>query len=148
MNTDSYKDEHGPSERVIEAMADCLLKTPNCVTREEIIAAWRVAVSALSEQIRAMPRYDCASHDGDYGAGMEPGEGWVDFYELEQLLAPSATGSGHPSGPNNEAIELLKRIRQANIIFPSLCANNGVAMMVLHDMVEVLKRQSATGSGS
>ena len=50
MNTDSYKDEHGPSERVIEAMADCLLKTPNCVTREEIIAAWRVAVSALSEQ--------------------------------------------------------------------------------------------------
>ena len=80
MNTDSYKDEHGPSERVIEAMADCLLKTPNCVTREEIIAAWRVAVSALSEQIRAMPRYDCArlrlmSHDTpicpECGAGPE-----------------------------------------------------------------------------
>lgn len=32
-----------PSEQVIEAMASCLLKTFNTVTREEVIAAWRVA---------------------------------------------------------------------------------------------------------
>ena len=87
--TNSYKDEHGPSERVIEAMADCLLKTPNCVTREEIIAAWRVAVSALSEQeyqrpgdeIRAELRNGSVVYFGSAEAAVR----------IEQLAPVSAT---------------------------------------------------------
>lgn len=36
-----------PSEEMIEAMADCLLKQPNIITREEIIAGFRAVAAKL-----------------------------------------------------------------------------------------------------
>jgi len=43
------------------------------------------------------------------------------------------------------AIALLRRIRQANIIFPSMCANNTEAYNILGEIDEFLTRHPATG---
>jgi hypothetical protein len=67
---------------------------------------------------------------------------WKDF----QALMQQALRSSPPPESNDgkQAIELLRRLRKAGIIFPSMCANNGEAYRFLIDMREFLERVDAT----
>lgn len=44
----------------------------------------------------------------------------------------------------NEAMDLLRRIRKANIVFPSMCANNMEAMNLLEEIDALLDRFDRT----
>ena len=46
----------------------------------------------------------------------------------------------------HEALELLRRVRKANVIFPSLCANNMEAYNLLDEIDKFLASQSDTNS--
>lgn len=38
------------------------------------------------DKILSLPQYQCQGPEGDYSAGMEPGEGYLDFYAVEDII--------------------------------------------------------------
>lgn len=58
-----------PPEKVIEAMAECLLKKHNRVTREEVIAAWRIAVASVPSETAQKPVAYVVQSDSDGSIG-------------------------------------------------------------------------------
>lgn len=67
--------EPSDSEAVVKEAIKRLRVVPEVRRMEELL-----------DKLLALPRYDCQGPDGDYGAGMEPGEGYIDYYAVEDLI--------------------------------------------------------------
>lgn len=86
------KDDAGLfQELYFKAQAD------KCEAQDVASAAYR-SLNDLIAKIRAMHRYDCQGAEGDYDAGMEPGDGYVDAHDLDKILSEyePQRGEGKP----------------------------------------------------
>ncbi len=87
------------------------------------------------ELLGAIARGWC--HPKNEGKVMDPDLAIAIAAEVNALLSSEANG---------EAVGLLRRIRKANIIFPSMCANNMEAYNLLDEIDKFLASQSDTNS--
>ena len=73
-------------DALISLVDDGSGRPPLEMARDRLARPEAARTADLASKIRAMPRYDCSGPEGDYDAGMVSGDGYVDAYDLENLL--------------------------------------------------------------